>query len=134
MGAVFYDALLLLAILFFATAVALPFNGGQAFAPDQYIFPVYLLIISFVFYAWFWTHGGQTAGMRAWKITVVDCNGDLIGWRQAALRFLAASLSWGCLGLGFIWCLFDKNRLCWHDHLSKTRLYYADGENSGRQN
>ena len=37
-------------------------------------------------------------------------------------RLLAALLSWGLLGLGFLWVLVDRNRLAWHDHLSGTRL------------
>jgi uncharacterized RDD family membrane protein YckC len=128
MTAVWYDALLLLAVLFFATALALPFNAGQAFSSGQYIYPLYLLIISFIFYGWFWTHGGQTLGLRAWKIKVCRQDGGPLGWPQAGLRFAAAALSWACFGLGFLWCLFDKNRLCWHDYLSNTRLCPVDQE------
>jgi len=122
MAAVCYDALLLLAVFFLATAIALPFNAGQAFAADQFFYPVYLLTISFVFYGWFWTHGGQTLGLRAWKIKVLTPDGQVLNWRQAGIRFIGGVLSWACLGLGFLWCLFDKNGLCWHDYLSKTRL------------
>ena len=129
MCAVIYDALLLLAVLFFATAIGLFFNSGQAFA-GQYFFSLYLLGISYLFYAWFWTHGGQTLGLRAWKIKLCKPDGGDIDWRSASLRFFAAILSWACLGLGFLWCLFDKKSLCWHDHLSKTHLHFIQGENS----
>lgn len=128
MAAVCYDAVLLLAVLFFATALALPFNTGQAFSSGQYFYPLYLLIIGFIFYGWFWTHGGQTLGLRAWKIKVCREDGAVVGWRQAGLRFIAAALSWACFGLGFVWCLIDKNHLCWHDYLSKTRLCSAGQE------
>jgi len=132
MGAVIYDALLLAAVLFFATALALPFNDGRAFAADQYYFPFYLLCVSYVFYAWFWTHGGQTLGMRAWKITLVNADGGRVNWWTATLRFVVALLSWACLGLGFLWCLIDKNKRAWHDHGSGTFLYWRAGEkNSG---
>ncbi|QPK62201.1 RDD family protein [Methylomonas sp. LL1] len=134
MCAVVYDALLLLAVLFFAAAIALPFNSGQAFTAGQYYFPLYLFGISYLFYAWFWTHGGQTLGLRAWKIKLCNLDGSGIGWRRASLRFFAAILSWAFLGLGFLWCLFDKNRLSWHDHLSKTRPYFMPGENNRRPN
>jgi len=125
-----YDGLLLLAVLFFATAIALPFNAGQAFSYGQYFYPLYLLTISFIFYGWFWTHGGQTLGLKAWKIKVCRFDGGPVTWRQAGWRFAAAGLSWAALGLGFIWCLIDKNRLCWHDYLSKTRLCLLDQENN----
>ena len=132
MGAIIYDALLLLAVLFFATAIALPFNSGQAFSADQAFFSLYLFGVSYLFYSWFWTHGGQTLGMRAWKITLANAAGDRILWQQAALRFFAALLSWACLGLGFLWCLFDKNKLCWHDRLSGTYLRWNPGEKNSR--
>ncbi|OQW73318.1 MAG: hypothetical protein BVN35_12525 [Proteobacteria bacterium ST_bin11] len=126
LAAACYDAFLLLAVWFFATAIALPFNAGQAFASDQFFFPLYLLIISFVFYGWFWTHGGQTLGLRAWKIKVCTPDGHCPDWRQAGVRFIGALLSWACLGLGFFWCLVDKNGQCWHDYLSKTRLVFQE--------
>jgi len=126
MGAVIYDALLLLAVLFLATALALPLNGGQAFASTQVLYPIYLLAVSFAFYGWFWTHGGQTLGLRAWKIKLVSANRPAVDWPHAALRFAGALLSWACLGLGFIWCMFDKDRQGWHDRLSKTRLVYCE--------
>ena len=126
MAAVCYDGLLLLAVLFFATALILPFNAGQAFVADQYFYPAYLLLVSLLFYGWFWTHGGQTLGLRAWKISLKHQDGSDVNWQQAALRFVAACISWACLGLGFLWCLVDKHQLCWHDYLSKTRLQRMD--------
>jgi len=130
MGAIVYDALLLFAVLFFATALALPFNAGEAFAKDQFGFPLYLLFVSYLFYAWFWTHGGQTLGLKAWKLRVCDLNGAGVSWQQATIRFLVAIVSWLCLGMGFFWSLIGTSRCCWHDTLSRTRLVRWSGENS----
>ncbi|MCK9394996.1 MAG: RDD family protein [Methylobacter sp.] len=121
--ATFYDLLLLIAVLFVATALLLPLNGGVAFSAQQFFFPLYLLLVSFFFYAWFWTHGGQTLGLRAWKIKVLTLDMKPINWKQALLRFIAAIVSWGFFGLGFLWILVDKNQRSWHDHLSKTALF-----------
>lgn len=123
MAAVLYDFLLLLALLFLATALLLPINSGQAFTSNQFFYPIYLLTISFLFYGWFWTHGGQTLGLRAWKIKLVADNGQAISWRLAGLRFGAALLSWTACGCGFLWILLDKDKRSWHDRLSKTRLH-----------
>lgn len=130
-AAVFYDALLLLALFFVATAIALPFNANQAFSADQYFFPLYLLTVSFIFYGWFWTHGGQTLGLRSWKLRLYRLDGKAVSWRDAALRFLAAIVSWLCCGVGFLWCIVDKNHLCWHDYLSGTCLRAVDQEKPG---
>lgn len=116
----FYDALLLLAVLFFATAIALPLNSGQAFTSQHILYPLYLLSISFLFYGWFWTHGGQTLGLRSWKMQLVSRSEKAISWKQAFMRFICAIISWLFLGAGFLWILFDKNKLAWHDYLSGT--------------
>jgi uncharacterized RDD family membrane protein YckC len=123
LAAIFYDFLLLLGLLFVATALLLPFNGGQAISGQPFLFPLYLLLVSFFFYTWFWTHGGQTLGLRAWKIKVLTQDMKPVNWKQASLRFFTAIISWGFCGLGFLWMAVDKNKRSWHDHLSKTALF-----------
>jgi uncharacterized RDD family membrane protein YckC len=122
-AAIVYDFLLLLAVLFLATALLLPFNNGEAFTSGQTFYSIYLSVISFVFYGWFWTHGGQTLGLRAWNLKLLTLDQKPVGWWQAALRFGAALLSWAVFGLGFFWIIIDKNKRSWHDHLSKTALF-----------
>ena len=123
-----YDSLLLLAIWFLATALILPLNGGNAFEPGQYLYSGYLFLVSAAFFIGFWTFGGQTLGLRAWKMRIYRFDGGKVCWKLASLRFLAACLSFACLGLGFLWCLIDKNRLCWHDYLSGTSPCLIDRE------
>jgi len=127
MAAIFYDSLLLLAACFLATALALPLNHGEAFSSDQYAYPVYLLSVCFVYFGWFWSHGGQTPGMKAWKLQVVpehypDHVG--LGWKQASVRFLTALLSWGLFGLGFVLMLFDADNRALHDRMSGSRIVF----------
>lgn len=131
MAAIIYDLFLLVALLFVATSLLLPFNAGVAFTSSQYFYPIYLLLVSFFFYAWFWTHGGQTLGMRAWKIKVMTYDLEPISWVQASIRFISAIASLALFGMGFLWILVDKNRLGWHDYLSRTSLF-AESETSGR--
>jgi uncharacterized RDD family membrane protein YckC len=121
--AIVYDSLLLLAVLFVAAS---PFvvitGGGQQSLLVHRMFQIYLLAVSFLFFAWFWIHGGQTLGMRAWRLQVLRNDGAKLGWRDAALRFFSAMFSWLCFGLGFLWILIDKDGLAWHDRWSRTRL------------
>ncbi len=131
LAAMVYDALLLFGVLF---AAALPvvalgawYWGAEAFTSDAPLanrpwFTAYLLAVSYIFYGWFWTHGGQTLGMRAWKLQVLTTTGAPLDWWDAFRRFAAALLSWLPAGLGFIWQLVDRERLSWHDRLSGTRL------------
>ena len=74
------------------------------------------------FYCWFWINNGQTLGMQAWRIKLVTFSGDAPDLRACLLRSLGALLSAACLGLGYLWCLFDRHGRYWHDYLSGTEL------------
>ena len=122
LAAMFYDSLLLLALMAVATTlITLPL--GMPKGGDLIFYQIFLFeIIPMLFFAGFWSHGGQTLGMRAWRLKVVREDGAEIGWRDAFRRHLAALLSCLALGLGFLWILVDSEGLAWHDRLSKTRL------------
>ena len=116
--AIIYDLFLLIALLFVATAFAMIFNQGNAIEPGQPLYPyylVYLLTVSFVFFGWFWTHGGQTLGMKTWKIRLQQTDGQSVSWQLALIRFFTAILSWSLLGAGFLWSLFQSQKRTWHD-------------------
>jgi uncharacterized RDD family membrane protein YckC len=117
-----YDVLLLLSALLLSTVIPVVLNQGQAIEPGNPIFLLYLLMVSLFFYGWFWTHGGQTLGMRAWKVYLVGQSQVEISWQQATMRFAVAIISWLCLGLGFFWQWLSKDKLSWHDLLSGTQL------------
>lgn len=101
LAAIVYDSLLLTGVLFSATALALGLAvallGSKAFELHNPLtgnpfFSTYLLLVCFFFYGGFWTYGGQTLGMRAWRLRVQQHNGQSISWWQALLRFLVAGL------------------------------------------
>ena len=123
LAAILYDTLVLIAVLLVA---AVPFDliarGAPTSEAGRYLFQFYLLVVSFLFFGWFWVHGGQTLGMRAWRLRVVNRAGGAVSWRQALLRFLAAMLSWVPFGAGYLWVLVDRDRCAWHDRLSGTRM------------
>jgi len=119
-AAIFYDLLLLLGILFAVSAGAVALNNGQAVSHPLYYLS--LVVVSFLFFGGFWTHGGQTLGMRTWRIKLVQHNGSDIHWQAAAYRFVAAAICLAPLGLGLLWVLFDRQNNALHDYLSKTRL------------
>ncbi len=154
-----YDAFILIAIWILATLLIMPFTHGQAFESFYTHHPVLkllyqlgLLALGFAFFGGFWTHGGQTIGMRAWKLRVVCIDGSLLGWRRALIRYLTMLIPWLLVLLGceflinssnqayaniylvsamavfllaiaaFVWPALDRNRFACHDHLSATRL------------
>ncbi|MEW7987961.1 MAG: RDD family protein [Candidatus Thiodiazotropha sp.] len=126
LAAILYDSLLLIALLFVATAIiTLPFGNpsGTMFLVFQFFI---FEIIPLVFFTGFWARGGQTLGMRAWRLKLIRMDGGDVGWSDALKRHLAALLSVLVFGLGFIWILLDPQKLAWHDWLSKTRLVIVE--------
>ncbi len=123
LGAIFYDALLIFSLLFVVTGILVILNKGEAIPTTHWLFRLFLLATCFMYFGWFWTHGGQTLGMRSWRLLVSNDQGQPISWWLAFVRFNTAILSWGVSGLGFLWCLFDGEQRCWHDILSGTQLY-----------
>ncbi|MGD8311244.1 MAG: RDD family protein [Gammaproteobacteria bacterium] len=117
--AMFYDALLLLSVLLLATALAMLITRGTLHYHNPF-FRTYLFMIWFMFFAWFWTHGGQTLGMRAWKLRVQRLDGGPITLWQALLRFLTAIPSLALGGLGFLWLLADRDRMTVYDRISES--------------
>ena len=120
--AIFYDAFLLAAVLFVAAGLATLLNGGERIAANNPFYTAYMVVVAFLFFAWFWIHGGQTLGMRAWRFKVIREDGLPLTWIDTLKRFLLAILSWLPCGLGFLWSLFDEQNRAWHDRFSHTRL------------
>ena len=131
-AALLYDSLLLLAVWFIATAILLPLRHGEAFEHNPWL-TTYLLFISFFFYSWFWMHGGQTLGMRSWRLQLQNINPGPITLWQALLRFMVAIPSALLLGIGYLWMLVDRDKLTWHDRYSETRIVQLDENPLGRR-
>lgn len=70
------------------------------------------------FFLWFWKRGGQTLGMRAWRLRIFSTSDEPVTWGRLILR-LIASLG----GLGTLLVLFDvKNKQSLQDRVAKTEV------------
>jgi len=95
---------------------------------DGYVFQIYLFTCLCGFFSYFWVRGGQTIGMRAWRLRVLTHNNETISITQAVIRF-CASLA----GLGNLWVLVDfKNRQSLQDYAAKTKTVVLTKEENGR--
>jgi len=63
---------------------------------------------------------GQTIGLRIAGLRIISIHGNLPGPARALLRTVALCFSLAPVGLGWIWCLFDRERRALHDHLAGT--------------
>lgn len=122
LAAVLYDSLLVLALVFLATVPLVILNDGEAIPAQAWWYRAYLLAIVGGYFVFFWMRGGETLGMKSWRVMLVSRGGGPVTLRQAAIRAGAAALSWLPAGAGFLWSLVDADGLAWHDRLSHTLL------------
>ena len=120
--AIVYDTVVVIGLLLLAGALSLPLTGDRHQAFRDPVYTVFLLAVWFAYLGFCWTRGGQTLGMRAWRIRIIDDAGKRVGWRASAIRFGVSLLAAAPLGLGFWWSLGDAGRRTWHDRASGTRL------------
>ncbi len=119
-----YDALLVFALLFIATTPFIALRGGEAVEAGDPFYSITMLLVVFAFFTLFWSRPGRTLGMQSWGLQLENFDGSRPTFGQATTRFFAALLSWLPLGLGFVWQLWDIDRLTWHDRISRTRIVH----------
>ena len=121
--AIFYDLILMTAILLVAGIIAFIINGGEQIdrtSPFHTLYVIYLATICFSYYTWFWTHGGQTLGMKTWRMQLHRQDG--INLMVATAYFFSAILSWLLAGLGFLMALFHPENKTLHDILNRCEM------------
>ena len=125
LGAMIYDAVLVIALWFLATIPFIAVRGGEPVeVGENTIYRITLAAVLFLFFTGYWSRAGRTLGMQSWRLRLETTDGERPSFAMASVRFFAAILSIAPAGLGFLWQLWDRDRLTWHDRLSKTRLVY----------
>ena len=121
-----YDTMLVIAVVAVVNAVALGIQVKVLGSASHELHPqlAQLLVICSVagFFTLFWMKLGQTLGMQAWRIRLVRFDGGEPRLIDGLVRCFGATLSAACLGLGYLWRIFDKRGRYWHDYLSHTEL------------
>ena len=124
--AMVYDTFLVLPLVMLTVAIGLGLitlvAGDQAGDLNPNVVRLMILFCLVGFFSFFWLKNGQTLGMQAWRIQLVRSDGSPLALRHCVIRCLTASFSASLLGLGYLWCLVDKNNRYWHDYLSGTEL------------
>jgi uncharacterized RDD family membrane protein YckC len=130
LASIIYDGMLVMGLIVLAITLVVILLGfflgwddiDTAALRRNPFYIAYLCLVPALFFIGFWSLAGETLGMRAWRMRIVRMDGGRPTLGEATIRYLAAILSWAALGLGFLWVLFDRERMAWHDRLSGTRL------------
>ena len=68
LGAIFYDSLLVLALMFLGTLPFVAMRGGEPVESGDYLYQLTLSLIVYLFFVSYWSRYGHTLGMQAWRL------------------------------------------------------------------
>lgn len=133
LGAMLYDTLLSISVV--ATVMAVisaicmmligngyiditGYNSPADYVASQGWFRLLMLYVWGLFFIGFWVKGGQTLGMRAWRLRVQNEDGSLIHVRQAIVR-----ACFSLFGLGNLMLLvMPRQKLALQDRLADCEV------------
>lgn len=118
--ALVYDCLPMIPLLMITSAVFLWLNDGRTVERLPGMAALELATMWLLVGAYFvlsWRRGGQTMGMRPWRLRVLAADGRPAGWTQLWLRYAVACLT---PGLGLLWTLVDGERRALYDLAAGT--------------
>ena len=136
LAAAIYDLFPLIALWMLTAGLALLLVHGRVDLAHPTIawrigLRVALLAITAAYFVISWTRGGQTIGMRAWRLRIVRTDGAPLDTRQAIVRFIVSVVSLVAAGLGFWWALFDAQNRTWHDLAAGTLMVRIEKKGPG---
>ena len=122
-----YDLLPMIPLVFLVSGLFLVLNGGRTIehAPLlQWLDVLTTWLLVGAYFVLSWRRGGQTIGMRPWRLRVVAGNGQPAQLRALWLRYVVATAT---LGLGLLWSLFDRERRALYDIAASTAFVRESG-------
>ena len=123
--ALLYDFVPVLGLWFATGAVAMLVHGGEPIYGDTlagWLELCALWLVTGLYATLSWRRGGQTLGMRPWRLHLAARDGGEPSWSQLWTRYAVGTLSLLLGGIGFWWAWVDREKLTWHDRASRTRL------------
>ncbi|QQX82447.1 RDD family protein [Shewanella sp. KX20019] len=147
-GAITYDLLLAVAVYMVAGALgfgvftALVSTGLIDMAGQEHVsellnsnalykglYQFWIALCVGLFYISFWSYGGQTLGMRAWRLKIQHPNGQNLSMITAAAR-----LVWSLLGIGNLWILINGDKLALQDMMTRSEVVELSKEANQMRN
>lgn len=129
LAVILYDLIIIIAILLLATSLLLfvyLLLGTNTPNPHSIFFRLYLasIIIGYYHICWRYFPNGQTLGMKAWNVKLINNKVQRIAIHQSLKRMFGGIIGFVFLGLGYFIRLFkfNKNNLSLADYVSSTQL------------
>lgn len=95
----------------------------------QGLYQLWISLCVGLFYISFWSYGGQTLGMRAWRLKIQHSNGQSLSMITASAR-----LVWSLLGIGNLWILINGDKLALQDMMTHSEVVVLSKEANQMRN
>jgi uncharacterized RDD family membrane protein YckC len=122
-AAFIYDLIILSALSMVISALFLLMFGEGFYQGEwsRHLFQLTWVGLITSYFGWSWLHGGQTIGMKAWRLKVMRCDGQPLTHIDVFTRLAAATVNLFVLNLGWLGYL-SNNRQSLTDKLSATTI------------
>ena len=125
-AAICYDLIVVCGILMIAGFIIVPVyhmvTHQDSIPAGNWFFRILLYLIVFSYYAFSWTCGGQTIGMKSWKLKLIGDDHTSPTLVKCFIRYVGGQLSCALALIGYIMIWFGPKHLMLHDLLSRTRM------------
>lgn len=93
--AAFYDGLVFLGLCMAALLIEMLVRESLLGLPrNTLVLQLCLFLVGLGFFGGFWVHGGQTLGMRSWRLHVRRPDGAALRWPIATVRYAVMLATW----------------------------------------
>src|SRR3978361_878532 len=99
-----YEAMLLFGVLFIAGWLFSTLLQQRHALYLRHGLQYWLLLVTGIYFVWFWMQGGQRRAMKTWRIRLTTANGQAVKINRAIARYVLA-WSWFLPGLLAAWLL-----------------------------
>jgi uncharacterized RDD family membrane protein YckC len=119
--AVAYDSAMVLIAIGLLLTIVYVAGGRWQFRQTDLVSLGVLIAGVTAFYKLLWAIANtDTPGMRAVHLRLVNFDGRQPRMEDRLLRFFSSVVSLMALGAGMVWCLFEEEKLTWHDLITRT--------------
>jgi len=143
-----YEGVLLFGVLMAAGLLYASVTGQRNAMIGRHGLQAFLFVVLGLYFAWFWSHGGQTVAMKTWHIRLQCKDGTAVSPQRACARYVL-SWAWFAPALALLWMTpadglwptlaiivagvlvyaalawSNPDRQFWHDIACATRLVSA---------
>lgn len=102
MASFVYEGVLLFGVLMTAGLLYGALTDQRNAMLGRHGLQAFLFVVLGAYFGWFWSHGGQTVAMKAWRIRVLRVDGSPLSMTRALLRYALAWL-WFAPALVALW-------------------------------